>query len=176
MVKTKEESQLKRHILSVLVSNHSGVLSRVAGLFSRRGYNIDSLSVGETENESVSRMTIVAPGDDLIISQIIKQLDKLHDVLHIQQLSNDTAVSKELALVKVATSKGARVEVIGIVDIFNAEIVDADTESLVVEVTGDSDEINTFIKLVTPFGIKEMTRTGIIALQKGNYTIDDDLK
>lgn len=166
---------MKRHVLSVLVSNQSGVLSRVAGLFSRRGYNIDSLSVGETENPDISRMTIVARGDDLIIDQIMKQLDKLHDVLFIKQLPAEIAVCKELALVKVAVTSTSRVEIIGIIDIFDAKIVDAGTEALTVEITGDKDELDVFLTLVKPYGIKEITRTGIIALQKGNHDIKADL-
>lgn len=167
---------MNRHVLSVLVSNHSGVLSRVAGLFSRRGYNIDSLSVGETKHPNMSRMTIVARGDDMIIDQIIKQLDKLHDVLYIKQLPMEIAICKELALVKVATTTNSRVEIIGIVDIFDAKIVDVATEALTIEVTGDREEIDTFLNMVEAYGIKEMTRTGLIALQKGNYDIQKDLK
>lgn len=167
---------MNRHVLSVLVSNQSGVLSRVAGLFSRRGYNIDSLSVGETEHPEISRMTIVARGDDLIIDQIMKQLDKLHDVLYIKMLPENSAVCKELALVKITATNTTRVEIIGIIDIFNATIVDAATEALMVEVTGDSSEIDTFLLMVEPYGIKEMTRTGVIALQKGNHDIKDDLR
>jgi len=166
---------MKRHVLSVLVSNHSGVLSRVAGLFSRRGYNIDSLSVGETENPDVSRMTIVARGDNLIIDQIIKQLDKLHDVLYIKQLRKSEAVLKELALVKITATNATRVEIIGIIDIFDAKIVDAATEALTVEITGDTSEIDTFLIMCEAYGLKEMTRTGVIALQKGNHDIQSEL-
>ncbi len=166
---------MHRHVLSVLVSNHSGVLSRVAGLFSRRGYNIDSLSVGETEHPEMSRMTIVARGDDQIIDQIIKQLDKLHDVLYIKELPQHAAVCSELALVKIEASTQTRTEVVGIIDLFDATIVDVATEALTVEITGDKDEIDTFLKMVEPFHIKEMTRTGIIALQKGNEDIKEEL-
>ena len=165
---------MHRHVLSVLVSNHSGVLSRVVGLFSRRGYNIDSLSVGETEHPEMSRMTIVARGDDQIIDQIIKQLDKLHDVLYIKQLPQSLAVCSELALVKIEASSQTRIEVVGIIDLFDATIVDVATEALTVEITGDKDEIDTFLKMVEPFNIKEMTRTGIIALQKGNADIKEE--
>jgi acetolactate synthase-1/3 small subunit len=165
---------MHRHVLSVLVSNHSGVLSRVVGLFSRRGYNIDSLSVGETEHPEMSRMTIVARGDDQIIDQIIKQLDKLHDVLFIKQLPQNLAVCSELALVKIEASSQTRIEVVGIIDLFDATIVDVATEALTVEITGDKDEIDTFLKMVEPFNIKEMTRTGIIALQKGNADIKEE--
>lgn len=166
---------MSRHVLSVLVSNHSGVLSRVAGLFSRRGFNIDSLSVGETEHPEVSRMTLVAHGDDLIIDQITKQLNKLHDVLYIKELNPEFSVYKELALVKVNATKDTRVEIIGIIDMFNAVIIDAATEAITVEITGDKTEINTFITLLEPYGIKELTRTGLIALQKGNNEIKDDI-
>lgn len=166
---------MSRHVLSVLVTNHSGVLSRIAGLFSRRGYNIDSLSVGETENPDVSRMTIVAHGDDLVIDQITKQLDKLHDVLFIKELSPERAVYKELALIKVKATHSTRVEIIGIIDMFSATIVDAATEAVTVEITGDKTEIDTFLNLVEAYGIKELTRTGLIALQKGNKEIKDDL-
>ena len=166
---------MKRHVLSVLVSNQSGVLSRVAGLFSRRGYNIDSLSVGETENPDVSRMTIVARGDDLIIDQIMNQLDKLHDVLYIKQLRKSEATLKELALVKIQATSATRVEIIGIIDIFDAKIVDAATEALTVEITGDTGEIDTFLTMVEPYGLKEMTRTGVIALQRGNHDIQSEL-
>lgn len=159
---------MDRHILSVLVTNHSGVLSRVAGLFSRRGYNIDSLSVGVTSIENVSRMTIVARGDDMIIDQIIKQLNKLHDVLYIKLLPRETTTCKELALVKVKATAKNRVEIIGIIDIFDATIVDAATKALTIEITGDKEEIDTFALMLEPYGIIELTRTGIIALEKGN--------
>lgn len=167
---------MSRHVLSVLVSNHSGVLSRVAGLFSRRGFNIASLSVGETENPKISRMTLVAYGDTLVIDQITKQLEKLHDVLHIKELKVSSAVYKELALVKVSATNATRVEIIGIIDMFEGKIIDAATESITVEITGDNSEINTFIHLLGPYGIKELTRTGLIALQKGNGAIKDDIE
>jgi len=166
---------MSRHVLSVLVSNQSGVLSRVAGLFSRRGFNIASLSVGETEHPDVSRMTLVAHGDDLVIDQITKQLDKLHDVLHIKELKQSSSVYKELALVKVVTTNTTRVEIIGIIDMFEAKIIDAATKSITVEITGDQKEIDTFIHLLEPYSIKELTRTGLIALQKGNHTINDEM-
>ncbi len=167
---------MSRHVLSVLVSNQSGVLSRVSGLFSRRGFNIDSLSVGETEHPELSRMTLVAHGDDLIIDQITKQLNKLHDVLYIKELKQEFSVYKELALVKVKATNQTRVEIVGIVDMFDAVIIDAATEAVTVEITGDKTEINTFITLLEAYGIKELTRTGLIALQKGNKEIKDDIK
>ncbi len=167
---------MSRHVLSVLVTNQSGVLSRVAGLFSRRGFNIDSLSVGETEHPELSRMTLVAHGDDQIIDQITKQLDKLHDVLYIKELDPEFSVYKELALIKIKAMSETRVEIIGIIDMFSAVIIDAATEAITVEITGDQTEINTFIMLLEPYGIKELTRTGLIALQKGNEEIKDDIK
>ena len=167
---------MSRHVLSVLVSNQSGVLSRVSGLFSRRGFNIYSLSVGETEHPELSRMTLVAHGDDLIIDQITKQLNKLHDVLYIKELKQEFSVYKELALVKVKATNQTRVEIVGIVDMFDAVIIDAATEAVTVEITGDKTEINTFITLLEAYGIKELTRTGLIALQKGNKEIKDDIK
>ncbi|PKM94159.1 MAG: acetolactate synthase small subunit [Firmicutes bacterium HGW-Firmicutes-1] len=167
---------MKRHVLSVLVSNQSGVLSRVAGLFSRRGFNIDSLSVGETEHEDISRMTIVVTGDDLVLDQITKQLDKLHDVLYIKELTKDAAVYRELLLIKVQATNENRAAIIEITDIFRAKIIDVASESLVVEVTGDQAKLEAFINLIEPYGIKEFTRTGLTALQRGNKVIKDNIK
>ncbi len=167
---------MSRHVLSVLVRNHSGVLSRVAGLFSRRGFNIDSLSVGETDSPEISRMTLVVHGDDMVIEQISRQLDKLHDVKFIMELDTNHASFKELALVKVNTDAKSRVNIIGIIDMFNADIIDVATETVTVEITGDQRDINNFIELVSPYGIKELTRTGLIAIQKGNYGIIDNIE
>lgn len=166
---------MSRHVLSVLVSNQSGVLSRVAGLFSRRGYNIDSLSVGETENPDISRMTIVARGDDLVLDQITKQLEKLHDVLYVKELNPSKAVFRELMLIKVNATSENRASIIGIVDIFRANIIDVASESLVIEITGDQAKLDAFIGLIEPYGIKEFTRTGLTALQRGNKVIKDGL-
>jgi acetolactate synthase-1/3 small subunit len=164
-----------RHVLSVLVSNESGVLSRVAGLFSRRGFNIDSLSVGETEVPSISRMTIVAQGNEQVLDQIEKQLNKLHDVLHIKIMPNDDSVYRELLLIKVASSKETRASIIEIADVFRAKIVDVASESLMIEITGDQSKINAFINLLDIYGIKEFTRTGLSALERGNEVIKDYL-
>lgn len=162
---------MSRHVLSVLVTNHSGVLSRVAGLFSRRGYNIDSLSVGVTEDPEFSRMTIVARGDDLVIEQITKQLNKLVDVIHIKELKSESSVCRELALVKVSAADGTRASIIEIVDIFRANIIDVSTEALTVEITGDQTKVKAFLDLVEPYGIKEIVRTGLTALERGNQEI-----
>jgi acetolactate synthase-1/3 small subunit len=128
---------MKRHVLSILVENHSGVLSRVSGLFSRRGYNIDSLSVGETEDPNVSRMTIVVRGDEYILEQIKKQLNKLIDVIKVIELKAEQSVYRELMLLKVGADTDKRAEIIEIVNIFRGRIVDVASESLMIEVTGD---------------------------------------
>ncbi len=159
---------MKKHVLSVLVENQAGVLSRISGLFSRRGYNIHSLSVGETEDSSVSRMTIVVDANDQILEQIKKQLNKLIDVIKILELDNDTSVYRELALIKVATSKVNRAEIIEIANIFRARIIDVADASLMIEATGDQGKLTALINMLTPYGLKEVIRTGITALERGN--------
>jgi acetolactate synthase-1/3 small subunit len=163
-------------VLSVLVENQSGVLSRVSGLFSRRGYNIDSLSVGETEDPKVSRMTIVVRGDDYILEQIKKQLNKLIDVIKIIELKNDQSIFRELAMIKVKAEGSSRASIIEIVGIFRAKIVDVANETLTVEMTGDEGKIEAFINLMKPYGIKEIVRTGLTALERGNKEIKDHRK
>ena len=167
---------MNRHVLSILVENQSGVLSRVSGLFSRRGYNIDSLSVGETEDPKVSRMTIVVRGDDNILEQIKKQLNKLIDVIKIVELDTQQSVFRELALIKVKTSMASRASIIEIVDIFRAKIVDVANETLTVEMTGDERKIEAFIKIMEPYGISEIVRTGLTALERGNKDIKNQKK
>lgn len=162
---------MNRHVLSVLVENQSGVLSRVSGLFSRRGYNIDSLTVGETEDPKISRMTIVVRGDDYILEQIKKQLNKLIDVIKIIELKADQSVFRELALIKVKTEGNSRASIIEIVGIFRAKIVDVANESLTVEMTGEKVKIEAFIELMEPYGIREIVRTGLTALERGNKEI-----
>jgi acetolactate synthase-1/3 small subunit len=156
------------HTLSVLVSNKPGVLTHVSGLFSRRGYNIDSLTVGVTENPEISRMTIVAHGDEHVIEQVTKQLNKLIDVIKVVEVVPAESVDRELALLKVAAKAQNRSEVIQIVDIFRAKIVDVSAESIVIEITGSGDKINALEELMRPFGIKEMVRTGKVALVRGS--------
>lgn len=158
---------MKKHVLSVLVENHSGVLSRISGLFSRRGYNIDSLSVGETEDPTVSRMTIVADADESTLEQIKKQLNKLIDVIKIIELKEDAAIYRELALVKIAADKKTRAEIIEIANIFRAHIVDVSKDSLVIEATGDQGKITALTSMLEPYGVKEIIRTGLTALQRG---------
>jgi acetolactate synthase I/III small subunit len=156
-----------KHTLAVLVQNKSGVLSRVASLFSRRGYNIDSLAVGVTEDPEISRMTIVVQGDDQVLEQVTKQLNKLIDVIKVSDIGADDAVERELALIKVSADVASRAEIIQIANIFRARIVDVAPKSITVEVTGDESKINAIEKLLRQFGIKEMVRTGKIALVRG---------
>jgi acetolactate synthase I/III small subunit len=156
-----------KHTLAVLVENKSGVLFRVASLFSRRGYNIDSLAVGVTEDPEISRMTIVVHGDDHVLEQVTKQLNKLIDVIKVSDIGGDEAVERELALIKVAADVSTRTEIIQIADIFRAKIVDVAPKSMTVEVTGDDAKIQAIEKLLRQFGIKEMARTGKIALVRG---------
>lgn len=157
-----------RHTLAVLVENKFGVLSRVAGLFARRGYNIDSLAVGITEDPNVSRMTLVVRGDDHVVEQVSKQLNKLIDVIRVTDLGAEESVERELALIKVKSDKDTRAEIIQIVDIFRARIIDVASKSITIEVTGDEEKIAAIEKLLKPFGIKELVRTGRIALTRGS--------
>lgn len=158
---------MKKHVISVLVANHSGVLSRVAGLFSRRGFNIDSLTVGETSDPEISRMTIVVTADDLILDQIKKQLNKLIDVKKVIELKPDASVYREIALVKVNANNKNRASIIEIVDIFRAQIIDVCKGSLVIEITGAPSKVEAFIELAQEFEIVELVRTGLTALQRG---------
>jgi acetolactate synthase I/III small subunit len=158
---------MDRYVLSALVQNHAGVLSRISGLFSRRGYNIDSLTVGETQDPGVSRMTIVVRGDEATIEQIQKQLEKLVEVGAVRLLDSSKAVYRELALIKVAAAAEARPEIIQIAGIFRARIVDVSHETLTVEATGDQAKIDGLLELLAPFGVRELARTGIAALERG---------
>ena len=157
-----------KHTISVLVENKAGVLARVSGLFARRGFNIESLAVGTTEDESVSRMTIVAQGDDNELEQITKQLYKLIDVIKVFEIPKDVAVERELMLIKVSCNEKTRPEIIEIVDIFRGRIVDVSEGAVTVEMTGEESKIEGIVKLLKKFGIKELIRTGKIALQRGS--------
>lgn len=157
-----------KHTLAVLVENKSGVLSRVAALFSRRGYNIDSLAVGVTEDPEVSRITLVVNGDDRVLEQVTKQLNKLVDVIKVSDFGGDDAVERELALIKVAADKDNRAEIIQIAGIFRAKIIDVAPKSMTIEVTGDEGKVDAIAKLLRQFGIKEMVRTGKIAVVRGS--------
>ncbi|MDP2217107.1 MAG: acetolactate synthase small subunit [Methanolobus sp.] len=156
-----------RHTLSVMVENRHGVLARVAGMFARRGYNIDSLTVGVTEDPTISRMTIVVRGDDEVLEQVTKQLNKLIDVIRVSDLKAEDTVEREMALFKVSSDVNNRSEIMQIVDIFRARIIDVAPKSMIVEVTGDETKIEAIEQLLRPFGIKEMVRTGKVALRRG---------
>lgn len=155
-------------VFSLLVDNEAGVLSRVAGLFSRRGYNIDSLTVGETQDKRYSRMTVVAEGEPDVLEQIEKQLGKLVDVSKIQVLPASSSVCRELILIKVAAKPEERAQVIAIADIFRAKIVDVGTDSLMIELTGNESKLEACINLLEKFTILEMARTGITGLSRGS--------
>lgn len=160
-----------KHTLSVLVENKSGVLTRVAGLFSRRGYNIESLAVGITDNPEISRMTIVVAGDDHVLEQVTKQLNKLIDVIRVSDLDPDESFERELALFKVKVDKGSRSEIMAIVDVFRAQIVDVGLKTVVVAVTGTGDKIHAIEKLLHNYGIIEIVRTGKIAMNRGEKVV-----
>ncbi|AGB49974.1 acetolactate synthase, small subunit [Methanomethylovorans hollandica DSM 15978] len=160
-----------KHTLAVLVENRYGVLSRVASLFARRGYNIDSLAVGVTEDPTISRMTIVVRGDDLVLEQVTKQLNKLIDVIRVTDLGTEDIVERELVLIKVNADVNNRSEIMQIADIFRAKIIDVASKSMVIEVTGDENKIKAIEQLLKPFGIKEMVRTGKIALRRGPKSV-----
>lgn len=158
---------MSKVVLSILVNNTSGVLSRIAGLFSRRGYNIDSLTVGETESSQFSRMTVAVTGDDIVLEQIEKQVNKLEDVKEVEQLSEKASVCRELILMKVAADRDSRPAINAIVDIFRAKIVDVSDTSMMIELTGNQAKLDAFIKLIDGFEIIELVRTGISGLKRG---------
>lgn len=155
-----------RHTISILVDNEFGVLSRVAGLFSGRGFNIESLCVAETQDPTVSRMTIVTSGDDQIIEQITKQLNKLINVIKVIDLTDAEHIEREMILIKVNTTPETRAEVLRIADIFRGRIVDVSPNSYTLEVTGDEEKIEAIMTLLKPFGIKELVRTGKVAIAR----------
>jgi acetolactate synthase I/III small subunit len=155
-----------RHTISILVENKFGVLTRVAGLFSGRGYNIDTLNVGPTQDPNTSRMTVVTRGDDATLEQIVKQLNKLIEVLKVQDFREDEYIDRELVLLKVSVDSKSRSEVMQITDIFRAKIVDVQPKSLTIEITGGEGKVEKFLDLMNPFGIIELTRTGKVALPR----------
>ena len=160
----------RKHTIAVLVENKFGVLSRVAGLFSARGYNIESLSVGETLDPSVSRMTIVVRGDEFVIEQVMKQLHKLIDVIKVSDLTDDGHVERELVLVRVNGEPQHRAEILRTADIFRAKVVDVTPVSFTLEATGDEGKLEAFIELLRPMGIQEIVRTGKVAMARGPKT------
>ncbi|HZK34393.1 MAG TPA: acetolactate synthase small subunit [Bacillota bacterium] len=162
-----------KHVLGVLVDNNPGVLSKVSGLFSRRGFNIDSLAVGVTENPAISRITIVVDGDDYIVGQLTKQLNKLINVIKVAIISEDS-ISRELALIKVQAKPDTRNQIVDIVNIFRAKVVDVNRDSIIVEITGDSKKIGALEEMLSDFGILELVRTGNISIDRGLKMVKHD--
>jgi acetolactate synthase I/III small subunit len=157
-----------KHTIAVLVNDQPGVLQRVSGLFGRRGYNIESITVGQSEEAGLSRMVIVTNGDENTLEQIEKQLYKLLDVIKVVDLSSKPMVARELALIKVKSEPAERPEIMGVVETFRASVVDIGSTSLMVQVVGDTTKIDAMIELLKPYGIKELSRTGITAMIRGN--------
>ena len=156
-----------KHIFSILVDNKPGVMTRVSSMFTRRGFNIDTLTVGETESPEYSRMTVSMTGDDYAKDQVVKQLSKIHDVKQVQVMERDETVTRELLLIKVKNDSSTRQDVLAAVDVFRSKIVDYSPDALCIELTGETTKLNAFIELVKPFGIMEICRTGIVALERG---------
>lgn len=164
---------MSRHTLSVLVEDKPGVLARVASLFSRRGFNIQSLAVGPTELPDVSRMTIVVSVDDLPLEQVTKQLNKLINVLKIVELESDSSVQRELLLVKVKAEQDDRSQVLELVQMFRAKVVDVATDAMTIEATGSADKLSALLRMLEPFGIRELVQSGVVALNRGGKSIAD---
>lgn len=159
--------ETRQYVIGTIVANVSGVLSRVSGMFTRRGFNIDSLTVGETESSGFSRITIAFHGDDDIKERIVRQLEKLHDVKEVEVLDNSETVIRELLLLKVKNTPSTRQDIMTAVEIFRSKIVDYSTTALICELTGETAKIDAFIELMKPYGIMEMCRTGIVAVERG---------
>ena len=166
----QNNSEPQKHTIAVLVENRFGVLSRVAGLFSARGYNIESLSVGETLDPTVSRMTLVVRGDAFVIEQVIKQLHKLIDVIKVTDLTEENHVEREMILLKVNAEPTSRAEILRIADIFRAKVVDVTPATYTLEATGDESKVTAIVELLRPFGIQELVRTGKVAIARGVKT------
>ena len=160
-----------QHTISVLMNNHFGVLSRVSGLFSGRGFNIESLNVAETSDPEISRMTIVTVGDDAKIEQITKQLNKLVDIIKVVDLTEENFVDRELVLVKMNAEARVREEMLRVVDLFRAKVVDVSSSTYTIEITGDEGKVSSFLELLSPMGIKEIVRSGRIAIGRGNKSL-----
>ena len=164
---------MSKHTLSVLVENKPGVLARVAALFSRRGFNIESLAVGPTEHPEVSRMTIVVAVDDFPLEQVTKQLNKLIEVLKVVELEPTASVQREILLVKVRTDVHSRSHVLETVQLFRAKVVDVASDTLTIEVTGNRDKLAAFLEVIEPFGVKELVQSGMVAIGRGTRSITD---
>lgn len=158
-----------RHVISAMVENKVGVLAHIAGLFSSRGFNIDSLTVGRTENPNLSRMTIVVTGDDAILEQVRKQLGKVIDVIKVTDYAGKDIVQRDLALVKVGAKPSKRQEVVNLVNIFRGKVVDISSADMVVELSGPENKIEAFIEMANSYGIKELVRTGVVAMARGEH-------
>ncbi len=165
---------MERFVIAILVENQPGILTRVASMFNRRGFNIDSLTVSETETHEYSRITISLTGDDGICRQIIKQLKKLYNVKEVKVMSKEKSVYRELALIKLRNVPETRQEILSAVDIFRSKIVDFSPSTLCVEITGETSKIEAFIALVEPLGILEMCRTGVVAIERGCHYLNSD--
>ena len=164
---------MSKHTLSVLVENKPGVLARIAGLFARRGFNIDSLAVGPTEYPEVSRMTIVVNVEDNPIEQVTKQLNKLINVLKIVELDPAASVSRELLLVKVKADPQSRSQVLEVVQLFRAKVIDVSSDAVTIEATGGAEKIDALLRVLEPFGVKELVQSGIVAMGRGSRSITD---
>jgi acetolactate synthase I/III small subunit len=164
---------MSKHTLSVLVENKPGVLARIAGLFARRGFNIDSLAVGPTEYPEVSRMTIVVNVEDNPLEQVTKQLNKLINVLKIVELEPAASVSRELLLVKVKADPQSRSQVLEVVQLFRAKVIDVSSDAVTIEATGGAEKIDAFLRVLDPFGVKELVQSGIVAMGRGSRSITD---
>ena len=164
---------MSKHTLSVLVENKPGVLARIAGLFSRRGFNIESLAVGPTEHPEVSRMTVVVDVEELPLEQVTKQLNKLIEVLKVVELEPGASVQREILLVKVRTDQQSRSHVLETVQLFRAKVVDVAGDALTIEVTGNRDKLAAFLEVLEPFGVKELVQSGLVAIGRGSRSITD---
>ena len=162
-----------RHTLSVLVENKPGVLARIAGLFSRRGFNIDSLAVGPTEHPEVSRMTIVVNVEESPLEQVTKQLNKLVEVIKIVELDRPTSIQRELLMVKVKADVESRGAVLDVIQLFRAKVVDVAADAITIEVTGNTDKLADFLKVLAPFGIRELVQSGMVAIGRGSRSISE---
>ena len=165
---------MTKYVFGILVANKFGVLTRVSSMFTRRGFNIDTLTVGETQSPEFSRITISMMGDEYSKTQIIKQLDKLHDVKQVEVMERDETVTREVLLLKIKNDSATRQDVLSAVDVFRSKIIDYSPDALCVEITGESSKINAFIELVKPYGIMEMCRTGLVALERGGNCLGCD--
>ncbi|MBN2518821.1 MAG: acetolactate synthase small subunit [Candidatus Altiarchaeota archaeon] len=167
----------KVHLLSALVENRPGVMQRISGMFARRGFNIENITVGPTENPAYSRITLSVKGDAKTLEQVVKQMNKLISVIKVRDIKDEEAVCRELALIKISTPNGnVRSEVAQFVDVFRGNIVDVGTDSIIAEIVGDSEKIDAFVKVISQYGIKEVARTGTTALSRGGKMIRDSVK